>query len=127
MDNNQFNQNQAPYAPQFQAPQPPAKKPLDVFGLISMILGIVAVLLGCCCSWLSLFLGIGGVVLAIVGRTKNNGKFSGMALAGLITGAVGFLTALIVIVLPFILTMLGASSAGIGMDQMIQEIIDEFM
>ena len=140
MDNNQFTpneQNSVPqgqpettpnfYNPQFQAPvQPqPVKKKLDIFGLIGMICGILAVLLACCCAWLALPLGIGGIVLAIVGRAKNGGKFSGLAIAGLICGALGTLTSLAVIVMPFIMAMLGSGSANSGFSEIIEDIVND--
>ncbi|MBQ6893621.1 MAG: DUF4190 domain-containing protein, partial [Clostridia bacterium] len=55
---------------------------------MSMICGIVAILLACCCAVAGAILGIAAVVLAIVERSKT-GKFSGFALAGLICGGVG--------------------------------------
>ena len=65
------------------------------FAIASLICGILSIL--CCCFvWLALVLGIAGIVLGIITLTqKYEGK--GMAIAGIITGGVGLLLFLIVL------------------------------
>ena len=85
-------------SPQFGMPPPPAGN-RNGFGVAALVLGILSLV-----TW---FLFVGGlfgviaVVLGVIGRGRakrgeaNNG---GMALAGLITGAVGVLLTILVIV-----------------------------
>lgn len=65
------------------------QKRASSFDTASLSCGIASLVL-CCCTYLSIALGILGVVFAFVGR-KHSGKMSGMALAGLICGVVGAL------------------------------------
>ena len=65
----------------------------NALGIVSMILGILSVL--CCAGGCMGFIfSIVATVLAIVEKSKN-GKMSGMALAGLITGIAGIVLSLI--------------------------------
>lgn len=73
-------------------PQPPIepKKSNDTMGIISLILGIISVTFCCCCSgYLGLVVSAGAAVLAVLSRSNNQNRFSGLALAGLILGCVG--------------------------------------
>ncbi len=66
--------------------------------IASMVLGIVSVAL--CLYWfLSIPAGIVAIVLGVLARRKGVG--AGMALAGIITGAVGFVFGLVIVVLSF--------------------------
>jgi hypothetical protein len=77
----------APYQP----PAPAGGQPQNTLGLISMIVGIISIPLGCCFGSGLLF-GAGAIVLSILGKQKvqqglaNN---EGQVKAGLITGIVG--------------------------------------
>ena len=71
------------------------KKPFPVLGLISLICSVVGILIGCtCCTPVGMVLGIAAVVLAIIERVKL-GKFSGLALAGLIAGAAALVLSIV--------------------------------
>lgn len=68
------------------------------FGITALVLGIVAVLSVCCCCcfyFISLFLGAAAIVFAILSR-KQLGKFSGLALTGLILGILAIVLFIIV-------------------------------
>ena len=79
--NNQGNvENQAPM--QFQA-EMTVTNPNNGFAIGSLICGIAGILMCCCCG-IGAVVGIVGIVLAICARKPNGGKFSGMAMAGLI-------------------------------------------
>lgn len=67
------------------------------FAIASLICGILSIL--CCCFvWLALVLGIAGIVLGVISLTqKYDGK--GMAIAGIITGGVGLLLFLAVLLI----------------------------
>lgn len=56
--------------------------------IASLICGIVSILGFCCCTPIGILCGIAGVVCGILSK-KNGGNGAGMALAGIITGAVG--------------------------------------
>lgn len=63
-----------------------------------MVVGIVSVAL--CLYWfLAIPLGIVAVILGVIARGRGVG--AGMALAGIITGAVGFVLGLILAILTF--------------------------
>ena len=64
--------------------------------IASMVCGILALL--CCCSgFFGIVLSIGAVVLGVI-SIKNNYDGKGMAIAGLITGGIGLLFALLMII-----------------------------
>ena len=62
------------------------------FAIASMVCGIASIVF-CCFGYFGLILGIAGVVLGIISKKKTT-EGSGMALAGIITGAVGGVLAL---------------------------------
>lgn len=84
------------------APPPPAgapnQQPSNTFGLLALIFGIVSIPIALCCSLLGLPFGIAGAVLGYLGKQKaaqglaTNG---GQANAGLITGAIGSVVAIL--------------------------------
>lgn len=53
----------------------------------SLICGIVGILLCCCCG-VGAIVGAVGIVLSVLSRKQNDGKFSGLAMAGLICSIV---------------------------------------
>ncbi|ROT25848.1 DUF4190 domain-containing protein [Micromonospora sp. HM5-17] len=74
----------------------------NTLGLIALIVGIAAIPLGICCTWVSFLPGIAAIVLGLLGRSKaKQGEASngGQALAGVICGAIGILIGVIWIVL----------------------------
>lgn len=81
----------------------------------SLICGIASLLL--CCFWyVSLILSIVAIVLGIISRKKTeNGK--GMALAGIITGAIG---AVIALVLGVFAIFVSSAVNGMSPDEIIQ-------
>ena len=82
-----------PPPPAYGAPVPPAgaNPPKNWMGLTSLILGIVAVLLGCCCGS-GLLLGPGAIVLGYLGKqaaAKGEASNGNLANVGFILGIVG--------------------------------------
>ena len=103
-----------PYAvtPGGYAPAPAGPSRLNVLGLVSLILGGLAFLLGVTFGWipfvgfLPIVLAVIGVVLGIIGLTKKN-KGKGLAIAGTIVSGVALLiSALITIVMIGVFTSL---------------------
>lgn len=82
---NQNNGNMGGYNSNFGQPY---RNENNILSIVSMVLGIVSILGFCCCTPIGILCGIGGVVTGIISKSKNMGN-SGMALAGIITGAVG--------------------------------------
>ena len=72
------------------APQQEGSK---VLAIVSMILGIISVIT-CCCYGGGLPFGIAAIITGIISKKKNQ-PGGGMALAGIITGAVGTLMGVI--------------------------------
>lgn len=66
------------------------------FGLTSMVLGILSIVFTCCCYSMSPFLGIASIVLGIISLKKHEDN-KGFAIAGIITGIVGIVLAIVTI------------------------------
>lgn len=81
------------------------KSKSEGFGIASLVLGIITVLLFCTCiSWIT---GILAIIFGIIQLVKGNKK--GMAIVGLITGGIGFIASVILYILIFF-TGLGSYS-----------------
>lgn len=66
-------------------------------GIASMVLGIVSIVITCCGLWyVSLICGVVAVVLGIVQIVKNESK--GMAIAGIVCGALGIIFGILLVV-----------------------------
>lgn len=78
----------------YTAPTPePEQKQSSVFAIISMICGILGVL--CCCfGAIAIVLNVAAIVLAIISFKKAE-PLKGMAIAGVICGAVGLVCAIV--------------------------------
>lgn len=66
-------------------------------GLTSMVLGILSVVFICCCYSITPVLGIASIVLGIISIKKNEDN-KGFAIAGIITGIMGIVLAVVTIV-----------------------------
>ena len=77
------------------APQQPEKKTKEV---LALVFGICAIVFSCCCTYLSIALGIAGVILAIMSKNEK-GRFTGMAMAGMICSIIGAAISIICIIL----------------------------
>lgn len=87
-DFNQNDSNEINATPSAPIPVVPNKKGFDV---ASLVLGITAIVPGCCCSYLGILLGILAIVFSVL-FTKANVDMDvkkGMAKAGLILGIIG--------------------------------------
>lgn len=59
----------------------------NILAIISLVCGILSVITCCCCGIGTLF-GIAGIITGVISRNKST-EGAGLALAGIITGAVG--------------------------------------
>lgn len=106
----------SPYPPQN---NPYAPRPGRGFAVASLVLGICSIVL-CCVWYFSVILAILSFIFGIVGVKKGGG---GMATAGIITSAVGFVLAVAVIIM--VIASIGNSSYG--WYQFWEEYEEEFM
>ena len=77
----------------------PRKKPGGGNGLAvtSLVLGIISIVMVCCCAYVSPLLGIGALITGFSGKSK--GQSNGMCLAGIITGGLAIVLSILLIVL----------------------------
>lgn len=81
---------------------PPQSQPNNVLGLLGMIFGIVGIPLSLCCGLFGLPFPVAAIVLGALGmRRVSEGRATnrGMALAGVICGAIGVVLAIISVAL----------------------------
>lgn len=68
----------------------------DGFSIASLVLGIIGILCGCCgCGYLFNILAI---IFGCVSKKNFEGKKSGLAIAGIVLGAVGLAVSLIMVI-----------------------------
>lgn len=92
---NDFNGGNFNYTPQ---PEQPQKDAGHGLAIASLVLGILSII-SCCCWWLSVLLGVVGIVLAIISKSKSStGKMETLALVGLILSIIGAVLAIVYIV-----------------------------
>lgn len=89
MDGQNFQNNT------YEQPQAPGPQKTDTLAIVSLILGIAAIIMGCCVTYLGIALGIGGIVCAVMSKKKQK---SGMATAGMVCSIIGIVFALIWII-----------------------------
>lgn len=71
------------------SPAPVQPTESKAFSIVSLVTGILSVLIGCCCNpYIAIILGVVAIVFAALSK-KKNGKFGGLAVAGLVCGIVG--------------------------------------
>lgn len=93
--NNDFNNGNFNYTPQ---PEQPQKDPGHGMAIAALVLGILSIIT-CCCTYLAIILGVVGIVLAVISKTKSfTGKMETMALVGMILSIVGVVIAIIVVI-----------------------------
>lgn len=74
----------------------------NALAIVSLVLGIISIVLGCCGSWIAIVLGIGGIVCSVL--SKKQGK-TGMGTAGFICSIVGIVLAIVVLVLALVFSV----------------------
>ena len=108
MDENNIN-NQAPQEQYGTTPnqtyvpkQPePDNQSADGFAIGALVTGIAGTLSMCCCAFISLPMGVTGIILSILGL-RRGGKLKGLAIAGIVMSALSILFALIILVVMLI-------------------------
>ena len=77
-------------------------KQSNTLAIVSLVLGILAIVCGCCFAWIGCLFGVGGIVCAVL--SKKNGK-SGLATAGLICSIAGIVIGLLVTILAVVFSV----------------------
>lgn len=67
----------------------------------SMVLGIVAIVGACCCTYVGIICGVIAVILGIISK-KQQREGASMALAGIICGAIGGVIGLVTMIINFV-------------------------
>jgi hypothetical protein len=86
--------------------QPAPSAPNNTFGLVSLILGIVAIPL-VCCFYIGIPIGIAAGVLGFLGKQKADQGLAtnrGQAMAGLICGAAAVALGILLLILSVVVT-----------------------
>lgn len=78
--------------------QQPEKKS-NVKAILALVFGIASIIISCCCTYLAIGLGVASIILAVLSKNDNNGKMSGMAIAGMICSIVAIVLCLVCIIL----------------------------
>jgi hypothetical protein len=94
-----FSAPQQAYAPSSaQQPypyQPPGPRPAQGLAITALVLGIVALVTGWIPGW-GVLVGLAAIVFGIIALAKRQGK--GMAIGGIVTGVLGLLSSVLIIV-----------------------------
>lgn len=71
------------------------------FAIASLVLGITAIVPGCCCSFVGIILGILAIVFGIlfINANKELAVSKGMAMAGIILGGLGILVCVVILII----------------------------
>lgn len=82
-------------------------KETNALAIVSLILGILSILLGCCTGWIGALFGVGGIICAVF--ANKQGK-TGLAKAGLICSIIGIVLGLLITILAvvFSIAMVGS-------------------
>ena len=108
-----YGQQQQPYPQQPYGQQPYGQQPSNGLGIAALVAGILA-LLGCAIPFVGLFPGIAALVLGILGRNRAKSGAAtngGMALAGIIMGAINIVVGIGIIIL---LVKYGTWTSSVG-------------
>ena len=69
--------------------------------IAALVLGIVAVVFSCCCTYIGIICGVLAVIFGIL-EIKKNGEGKGMAIAGTICGGIGAVAGIIMTIINFV-------------------------
>lgn len=69
--------------------------------IAALVLGIVALVFSCCCTYIGIICGVLAVIFGIL-EIKKNGEGKGMAIAGTICGGIGAVAGIIMTIINFV-------------------------
>ncbi len=103
------------------ANEKPAAAPGQIMGIVSLVLGILSILSGCCCSFIIGFFSliavipfaIAGVITGVIAlkQAKEANTKNVMAIVGIVCSALGILSGLVYVILFVGILGLGAATA----------------
>lgn len=74
---------------------PPESQKTDTLAVVSLVLGIAAIVLSCCITYLGIALGVGGIICAVMSKKKQK---SGLATAGLVCSIIAIVVAVLLMI-----------------------------
>ncbi len=95
--NTDFTQSNAYYNQYGNDMQPQGKGK----AIAALVLGIVAIVFSCCCTYIGIICGVLAVIFGIL-EIKKNGEGKGMAIAGTICGGIGAVIGLVTTIFNFV-------------------------
>ena len=83
----------------------------NALAIVSLVLGILSIVLGCCTGWVGALFGVGGIICAVF--ANKQGK-TGLAKGGLICSIVGIVLGILITILAvvFSVAMIGSGAYG---------------
>jgi hypothetical protein len=69
--------------------------------IAALVLGIVALVFSCCCTYIGIICGVLAVIFGIL-EIKKNGEGKGMAIAGTVCGGIGAVAGIIMTIINFV-------------------------
>lgn len=94
------------------APVQTENKETNVLAIVSLVLGILSILLGCCTGWVGALFGVGGIICAVF--ANKQGK-TGLAKAGLICSIIGIVLGILITILAVVFSV---ALVGSGIESM---------
>lgn len=79
--------------------QPAEQSSTNIKAILSLVFGILSIILCCCYGIIGAIVGIVGIVMAVLSKKDNMGRFSGMAIAGLVCSVIGVVLGAIYLIL----------------------------
>lgn len=106
-DNTASVQNQVP-----PVTAPEAPKQTNALAIVSLVMGILSIVLGCCTGWIGIIFSIAGIICAVF--ANKQGK-TGLATAGMVCSIVGIVIAILITIVSVIFgAALATSLAEMG-------------
>ena len=91
-------------------------KQSKAFAIVALVCGILSLLCSCC-GWFGIILSIAAIVFGILSINKEEDA-KGMAIAGIVCGAIGLLIAIVVVIM-------GAALSSLDSDS-VEQFVEQF-
>jgi Na+/H+ antiporter NhaD/arsenite permease-like protein len=78
---------------------PPQPEGSPVLAIISLVCGIVGIITSCCCGLLGLPIPLAALICGGIALAQPNSQGKGMAIGGVILGVLGFVVAIVMVVI----------------------------
>ena len=91
-----------------------------VFGIISLVCGILALLCSCC-GWVGIVFAVAAIVLGIISINKQEDA-KGMAIAGIVCGGIGLIIGIVIVIMGAALSSMDPDSVEQFVEQLEESI-----